>query len=99
MSDETALAPEIPEDIGDQHHSTRIALANQLLPGDQKVSSAAEADEVIAAEQARRQVSPDDRVTADAANDPWAELKDWVRRELELHKAGHSQQSREQMNP
>lgn len=50
-----AAPVEIPGDIGDAHHATRIALANKILPGDETISSAADADKVIAEEQARRQ--------------------------------------------
>lgn len=46
---------EIPEDIGDQHHTTRIALANKILPEGETVSSAADADKVIAEEKSRRE--------------------------------------------
>lgn len=44
---------EIPEDWADQHHSTRIALAKKLAP-DATVDTAAQADEIIAAEAERR---------------------------------------------
>ncbi len=44
--------PEIPEDILDQHHFTRIALARRLT--DAPVENVAEADQVILSEIDRR---------------------------------------------
>lgn len=49
-----AGAVEIPADWASAHHKTRVALANKLLGGADKVDTAEEADVVIAAEVAKR---------------------------------------------
>ena len=49
--------PDIPEDWREQHHSTRIALARRLSGAE--VTSASDADAIIAEEVERRQAAHD----------------------------------------
>lgn len=63
--------PVIPDDIDEQHHNTRIALARRL-PGGENVTTAAEADELIAQPRAEadRLEAEDAEMEADAPVSP-----------------------------